>query len=262
MIATRKATLGASRSPNGSTTPDPGLEKLRRAYAELWRDFEEWTPSDTFRRVFARVVVAEVRRRLAGGGRVRIIEAGCGHGTWAEELFQALSADGDRIDYLGLDFVEPRIRLARQRLGRVENASFELADAAVFDPDGPVDIVLAIEVLCHLTPRQHAQWMRRWQNWLRPGGCFIVIDKDGRSRHALRFRWDRLKRRCLPARLRGRLYYFPERFGQLVDTLRYPNFDRLRAQAARCGYRVRPIHADGIFRALTADIGSVDRAVS
>lgn len=227
---------------------------VREAYAALREDFARWTPSTTFRDIFQATVIAEVRRRLAGGEAVRVMEVGCGHATWAEEMYRALAGPEARIDYVGIDFTPERVELGRRRLARVPSARLLVADANEFDTHERFDLVLAIEVLQHVDPRRYETWLARWRDWLRPGGAVVVIDKERYSAHALRVRMDLARRRWLPDRLRRSGYYFPEPFTTLMSTLAYPAFGGLRRLAARLGYTVRPIVRRGVFRALIAAV--------
>jgi SAM-dependent methyltransferase len=223
-------------------------QDVRRAYIALHDDFSAWSPSEAFRHVFCEAVVADVRDRLAVRDRVRVLEIGCGHGTWAGELIAALGPDASRVDYTGIDFTEPRIELGRRRLAKHPNVRLQVADANTFEPADPADVIMAIEVVSHVGADTHAAWLARWHRFLRPGGCAVIIDKDRISRHGLRFLLDRVLRRIRPS---GRTYYFPQKYDALVRTLRYPSFAALRRIATAAGFTARPLLKHGMFRGLT-----------
>lgn len=230
--------------------PECLTERVRQAYDTLVHDFAKWSPSANFRGVFEQTALAEVRRRQQDGP-VRVLEIGCGHGTWAEILYKGV-ADAERLTYLGIDLSAPRVEIGRRRLAEYPAATLEVADGSGGGPDTRVDLILAIEVLSHVNPPDYGAWFRRWYRWLADGGCFIVIDKERFSKHDMRLRWERLCR-LLPSRMRGRLRVFPEHFGDLVGTLRYPSFNALRGTACRAGFQVRPIVRHAEFRALIGD---------
>ena len=225
-------------------------ERVRRAYDTLVHDFAKWSPSANFRGAFEVTALAEVRRRQQHG-HVRVLEIGCGHGTWAEILYRG-ATDAGRLTYLGIDLSAPRVEIGRRRLAQYPSATLEVADGSGGGPDTRVDLILAIEVLSHVNPTDYGAWFRRWYRWLSDGGCFIVIDKERFSTHDLRVRWERMRRR-LPGRFQGRLRIFPEHFGDLVGTLRYPSFTTLRRTAGQAAFHVRPIFRHAEFRALIGD---------
>lgn len=228
-------------------------DRVHDAYCAHAERFTEWTPSAPFRAVFDSAVLTEIRRRTTHGRMVHVLEVGCGHGTWAEEIFSGIDGADDRIHYQGIDFAEPRIAAARLRMARHPAARFDVADADEYDGPAQYDLILAIEVLSHLSRKHYQVWLRRWMDWLRPGGAFVVIDKDCYTGHAMRLKWDAIKRRVIPRVLRGRPYYFEEDFGDLLETLRYPSFRHIAGYARRLGYRPRPLLSHGAFRAVIGD---------
>ena len=234
-----------------ASTPVRHKERVQGSYTRLAASFEAWTPSADFRTTFHQSVLAEIDRRLEQRPSLRILEVGCGHGTWAREIFEHNS---DRaIDYLGIDFTECRVIEARRRMAAHQDARFEIADCESFRPPHVFDLILAVEVISHVPFDRYRDWLARWHNWLTPGGSLIIIDKERYSRHNLRLKWDSIKRRVLPRALCGRSYYFTDEFGDYVRTLDYPSFGRLNRIARRVGLSPRPLFRLNLFRALTAD---------
>jgi len=236
-------------------------ERVRAVFEAFHEDFAAWSPSATFVAAFDRGVIAELRRRLAesSGRPVRVLEVGCGHGVWAGRIRETMGTAADRIDYVGFDLSARRVELARQQYAEWRTARFVEGDAEAFAPEGPVDLILTVEVLSHVPAARHADWLGRWRGWLAPGGSAIVIDKDRYSRHAVKVWWDRAKRHWLPSGLRGK-YYFPAHFTPLLDTLHYPSFRRLARLARRAGLPARPVLTEGAFHILTMDRPSLDDA--
>jgi ubiquinone/menaquinone biosynthesis C-methylase UbiE len=234
-------------------TPTDHKMSVQRSYARLVDTFENWTPSVPFRETFHRSVLDEITRRLATAKSVRILEVGCGHGTWAKEIYNTIPDADHKIEYVGIDFTAPRIEAAQRLLSAHRAASFIATDCECFEPDAPFDMILAVEVISHVPFARYPDWFARLQTWLTPGGSVVVIDKDRYSKHNLRLKWDSLKRRFLPSFLAGRSYYFTEDFADLVSTLDYPSFSRMSRIARKSGLTPRPIFEHGMFRALTAD---------
>jgi ubiquinone/menaquinone biosynthesis C-methylase UbiE len=228
--------------------------RVQRVYEELFDDFAKWTPSAAFKAVFQQSVIAEINRRLQSQDSLRIVEAGCGHGTWAQEIYESVSDADTRIAYQGIDFVASRIALARERMVTHPRATFAVANADVWQPPERVDLVISVEVVSHVSPAHCREWMRTWREWLLPGGTIIIIDKDKDTQHARKLHMERLKRRFLPRLLRGRPYYFPEHFDTYVQTLKYPSFRRISEDAAQLDYHGRPLICEGAFRGFVADL--------
>ncbi|MFQ5422830.1 MAG: class I SAM-dependent methyltransferase [Phycisphaerae bacterium] len=226
--------------------------KVRVVYDDLQPHFARWTPSANFRSIFARTVLDEIHRVLARVQRVRILEVGCGHGTWAEEIYRQIKNPEQRMDYLGIDLSSVRIADAQQRLAAYPGVQVFVADSETFQPPGPVDLILAIEVLDHVPRRRYAAWLAQWRQWLVPGGAFVVIDKERFSRHALRISVEQFQRRFCPWLTRRSRGYFPQEYRELVSTLAYPGFARLSRLARRTGFISLPVVRHDMFHALIA----------
>jgi ubiquinone/menaquinone biosynthesis C-methylase UbiE len=241
--------------PAASTPMTPAHHKIsvQRSYERHVETFEEWTPSAAFQETFRLSVIAEIARRLSTAKSVRILEVGCGHGTWARQIYNAFPGDERRIEYVGIDFTEARIEAAKRRMNATPSATFLCMDCECFKPNQSFDLILAVEVISHVPFDRYPDWFARWRSWLADGGSAVVIDKDRFSKHNLRLKWDSLKRKLLPTFLAGRSYYFTEEFADLVSTLNYPSFARLSRVATKSGLSPRPILEHGMFRALTAD---------
>ncbi len=227
--------------------------RVQRVYQELVDDFAKWTPSEAFKAIFHKTVISEIERRLESTRSIRIVEAGCGHGTWAQEIFQTICGADGRVEYLGIDFVAERIQLARERMADRPGATFLVADADTWQPATPSDMVVSIEVVSHVSAAHCREWMAAWRGWLKAGGCVVIIDKDRDTQHARKLHRERLKRRFLPRILRGRPYYYPEHYGDYVQTVKYPSFARIAGDARGLGYCCRALLEEGPFRGFIAD---------
>lgn len=252
MSMSQTQTVSPGTLPALRATPPQHKESVQRSYARHVETFEKWTPSAPFRETFRRAVLDEITSRLSAASSLRMLEVGCGHGTWAEEIYNSVADAGRKIKYVGIDFTEARIGAARRRMASNRSASFLCTDCECYEPDLPFDLILAVEVVSHVPFDRYPDWFGRWHGWLRDHGSLVIIDKDRYSKHNLRLKWDSFKRRFLPKFLAGRRYYFTEDFDDLVSTLNYPSFRRMCRVARRAGLVPRPIFEHGMFRALTA----------
>jgi len=76
-----------------------------------------------------------------------VLDLGCGSGRVGEEVLEAGAAE-----YVGVDFSEPMLELARTRLARFgDRARLIEADFMAVPLDGTFDVVLALGVFDYLT---------------------------------------------------------------------------------------------------------------
>jgi SAM-dependent methyltransferase len=97
----------------------------------------------------------------------RVLDVGCGSGRIGEFVL-----DAGASHYVGIDFAEPMIELARARLERFsERAELVLNDFLSVRLDGPFDVVLALGLFDYL-PEPHL-FSRRMFSLCAPGGCVV-----------------------------------------------------------------------------------------
>ena len=102
--------------------------------------------------------------RLAGGKRV--LDAGCGAGYGAAELARVAAS------VVGADIASEAVVFAREQY-RNANLGFEQASCtALPHPDGSFDLVVAFEVIEHLT--NWRGFLEEARRLLAPGGQFVV----------------------------------------------------------------------------------------
>ncbi|TFV90560.1 trans-aconitate 2-methyltransferase [Blastococcus sp. CT_GayMR16] len=96
-----------------------------------------------------------------------VVDLGCGEGTMTATLAERWPGAG----VTGVDSSPEMLAAAATSAvpGRVE---FVLGDVRDWAPDAPVDVVVSNAVL-HWVPG-HAELLRQWAGWLRPGGWLAV----------------------------------------------------------------------------------------
>ncbi len=120
---------------------------------------------------------AVAERRSPG----RALDLGCGAGVHAVYLAQ--------LGYCvaGVDFVPAALELARER-ARVAGVKLELheADVLTYDAQAGFDLVLDSGCLHHVPSRDVSRYRARLDQWLLPGGDYLLVHFS--KRHALDWR--------------------------------------------------------------------------
>jgi SAM-dependent methyltransferase len=144
------------------------VRKRFRAKAQAFDDlYEDERPLTRRLRpgLFARRQLAA--DTVAAYSAPRVLDVGCGSGRIAELALQAGAAR-----YLGVDFSEPMIELARARLERFgEHAELLVDDFLTAPIEGPFEVVLALGLFDYL-PEPH-RFARRMFELCAPGGCMV-----------------------------------------------------------------------------------------
>jgi 2-polyprenyl-3-methyl-5-hydroxy-6-metoxy-1,4-benzoquinol methylase len=99
------------------------------------------------------------------GATASVLDVGCGEGNLSHWLFES----GKRR-YVGVDV--SRIAILEARARSSNEARFEAADAATFDPGEQFDIIVLNEVLYYM-PEPEAV-LDRYASFLAPGGVLII----------------------------------------------------------------------------------------
>jgi SAM-dependent methyltransferase len=135
-----------------------------RAFDDLYED-ERWLARTLRPGLFRRrqLAVDTVRSYDAP----QVLDVGCGSGRIGEFVLGAGAGH-----YVGVDFSEPMIELARARLERFSDRAELMADDFVTAPlSGPFDVVLALGLFDYLPEPQ--RFTRRMFELCGTGGCVV-----------------------------------------------------------------------------------------
>jgi len=135
--------------------------ELVLANHSLYRAFRRLTGSDRVNREFVEQYV-----RPRNGETV--LDLGCGPG----DVFELMP----EVRYIGIDFSRGYIAAAQKRFGG--RATFLCGDVndAMRERLGPVDIVIAMGVIHHLSDPEVIALLQKVHLLLRPGGRFVSYD--------------------------------------------------------------------------------------
>jgi trans-aconitate methyltransferase len=222
---------------------------IERVYRTLSAEFLAWTPSPNFQAVYAQTA-GRLLTCVEHDRPVRIIELGCGHGTWLKQSVELLRDRGRDCEAIGLDLSTERLRLGREYLSDYPEASLQRANLLEYEPTGEFDLVAVFEVFQHFSFDEQRRILRRWIPHIEPEGALVVVDKDRRSRHSLLI--EAQKRLGRLDWLLGRFRRFPPSCRDLLKATRYPDFYRLLRMVGRESDIDAELVRHGEFTALVA----------
>jgi SAM-dependent methyltransferase len=155
------------RMRDSATAP----ERVRTRFREQAQTFDDLYEDE--RRLVRLLRPGLFRRRRLAVDTVRAYEAprvldvGCGSGRIGEFVLESGAAR-----YVGVDFAEPMIELARARLARFASQTELIVDDFLTAPlAGPFEVILAVGLFDYL-PEPH-RFSRRMFELCAPGGCVV-----------------------------------------------------------------------------------------
>ena len=140
------------------------FEERAQQFDDLYED-ERWLVRTLRPGLFRRRKLAV--DTVAAYANPRVLDVGCGSGRIGEFVLEAGASH-----YVGVDFSEPMIDLARTRLTRFESRTELIVDDFLTAPlDGPFEVILAVGLFDYL-PEPH-RFARRMFELCAPGGCVV-----------------------------------------------------------------------------------------
>jgi 2-polyprenyl-3-methyl-5-hydroxy-6-metoxy-1,4-benzoquinol methylase len=114
-----------------------------------------------------------------GTARGRALDLGCGEGVYAVHLAQ------QGYSVVGVDFVSAAVDTTRERTNQA-NVDVELheIDVLAYRARQPFDLVLDSGCLHHLPNAKRERYRNRLDEWLAPGGDFVLVHFINRPRVA------------------------------------------------------------------------------
>ena len=164
--------MRSSQAPSASV--DGGraaLERVRKRFRERAQAFDDLYEDE---RPLVRLLRPGLLRRrdlaittVREYSRPRVLDVGCGSGRIGEFVLDA----GAR-QYVGVDFSEPMIELARDRLQRFSDRVELIVEDFLMAPlEGPFHVILALGLFDYL-PEPH-RFARRMFSLCAPAGCVV-----------------------------------------------------------------------------------------
>jgi len=149
----------------------PASQRVRRRFSAEAKRFDDLYEDE---RIDVRLLRPGLLRRrqlaietVASYPQPRVLDVGCGSGRIGELALQAGSSR-----YVGVDFAEPMIALARQRLERFgERCELILGDFLESAIDGPFDVILALGLFDYLPEAE--PFIARMAAACAPQGCVV-----------------------------------------------------------------------------------------
>jgi SAM-dependent methyltransferase len=147
-------------------------QRVRRRFRERAQQFDDLYEDE---RLMVRLLRPGLfrRRQLAADtvraySEPRVLDVGCGSGRIGEFVLEAGASR-----YVGIDFSEPMIELARDRLQRFgDRVELIVEDFLNASLDGPFDVVLALGLFDYLP--NAGRFSRRMAELCAPGGCMVA----------------------------------------------------------------------------------------
>ncbi len=151
-------------------TLTPAPERVRSRFRDKAQEFDDLYEDE---RPLVRLLrPGLLRRRQLAVDTVRsarnpgVLDVGCGSGRIGELVLEAGAAH-----YVGIDFSEPMLELARARLRRFERVELIEGEFLSTPLEGPFGVVLALGLFDYL-PDPH-RFSRRMFELCAPGGCVV-----------------------------------------------------------------------------------------
>jgi SAM-dependent methyltransferase len=157
-----------SQAPSAATEAP---ERVRARFRQKAKQFDDLYEDE---RLLVRLLRPGLLRRrnlavetVRASSQPRVLDVGCGSGRIGEFVLEAGAGH-----YVGVDFSEPMIELARERLERfTTRAELHIEDFLAADLEGPFDVILALGLFDYLP--QPGLFIEKMSSLCAPGGCVV-----------------------------------------------------------------------------------------
>ena len=146
-----------------SSASDP-REVVRAGYDAIAERYAKWQVAGLPTAEW----IAKLLERLPDDSNV--LEIGCGNGEPSARMLS------EHHRYTGVDISRAQLERARTL---VPGETFVEADYTAFEPEVPVDAVVAVLTTTHVPREEHAVLLARIAGWLRPGGLLLATFGTG-----------------------------------------------------------------------------------
>jgi len=213
--------LDVTTQDENSLSSDERTRHIAEEYDEYADIFARWRPSSQFREIFEKTVLELVERHSDLSQKVRVLDVGCGHGTWIKYTLER-TRNFTNLHIKGIDISRQRIRLAKSILANYPNVSLEVEDAKQYCTPERYDIVFFAEVFALFPKTYYPTILCKYFDQLAEKGHLVVIDKEKYSFHCLKV-------------------YMKRKFGlfnRTWDFIYYPSFRHLSRIAQEIGFKI------------------------
>ena len=208
-------------------------QRIAEEYDKLVDFFGSWRPSSKFREIFEKTVLKLVSRYSDCSCKVRVLDVGCGHGTWIKYILERIE-NNRTLHIKGFDISKERIHLAKSILANYPNVYLEVEDAKRYSTSERYDLIFFVEVFSLFTKSYYSSILRKYFNLLAEKGYLVIIDKEVYSLPCLKI-------------------YIKKMFGlyhRTMDFVHYPSFRYLSKIAKKNGFKIIERKKAGVFRGL------------
>lgn len=190
--------------------------------------FLRWMPSPPFKRLMQQTVFKEVFERVMQEEKaaIRVLDVGCGHGTWIKWLLESFPDWAQRLHILGVEPSSHRLQQALEFLKPHENV--EIQQGTIFDVhEQDWDIIFFIEVFQFFDVHEQHRNVLQMHRLNREGGVAIVVDGSFWTLRSLRHQLGKIYHK----------FWVPYHSQlQFATFLTYPRFSSLKRIFREVGY--------------------------